>query len=67
MYRADCSGRAWQCEGFSPICHVNHAGIDDFLVACAEMAMLDNGIKIQPGSGVAAAQAVYRANPLLKA
>ena len=32
----------------------------------AEMAMLDNGIKIQPGSGVAAAQAVYRANPLLK-
>jgi alanine-glyoxylate transaminase/serine-glyoxylate transaminase/serine-pyruvate transaminase len=33
----------------------------------AEMAMLDNGIKIQPGSGVAAAQAVYRAEPLLKA
>jgi len=36
-------------------------------IAGAEMAMLDNGIKIQPGSGVAAAQAVYRANPLLKA
>ena len=35
-------------------------------IAGAEMAMLDNGIKIQPGSGVAAAQAVYRANPLLK-
>jgi alanine-glyoxylate transaminase/serine-glyoxylate transaminase/serine-pyruvate transaminase len=30
------------------------------------MAMLDNGIRIQPGSGVAAAQTVYRANPLLK-
>jgi alanine-glyoxylate transaminase/serine-glyoxylate transaminase/serine-pyruvate transaminase len=36
-------------------------------IAGAEMAMLDNGIKIQPGSGVAAAQAVYRAEPLLKA
>ena len=35
-------------------------------IAGAEMAMLDNGIKIQPGSGVAAAQAVYRADPLLK-
>ncbi len=36
-------------------------------IAGAEMAMLDNGIKINPGSGVAAAQAVYRADPLLKA
>jgi alanine-glyoxylate transaminase/serine-glyoxylate transaminase/serine-pyruvate transaminase len=35
-------------------------------IAGAEMAMLDNGIKIQAGSGVAAAQAVFRANPLLK-
>jgi len=35
-------------------------------IAGAEMAMLDNGVKIQPGSGVAAAQAVYRADPLLK-
>jgi alanine-glyoxylate transaminase/serine-glyoxylate transaminase/serine-pyruvate transaminase len=32
----------------------------------AEMAMLDVGIPVTPGSGVAAAQAVYRANPLLK-
>jgi alanine-glyoxylate transaminase/serine-glyoxylate transaminase/serine-pyruvate transaminase len=30
------------------------------------MAMLDHGIKLTPGSGVAAAQAVYRANPMLK-
>ena len=35
-------------------------------IAGAEMAMLDAGIKVPPGSGVAAAQAVYRANPLLK-
>jgi alanine-glyoxylate transaminase/serine-glyoxylate transaminase/serine-pyruvate transaminase len=35
-------------------------------IAGAEMAMLDNGVKIEAGSGVAAAQAVYRANPLLK-
>jgi alanine-glyoxylate transaminase / serine-glyoxylate transaminase / serine-pyruvate transaminase len=35
-------------------------------IAGAEMAMLDNGINIQAGSGVGAAQAVYRADPLLK-
>ena len=35
-------------------------------IAGVEMAMLDNGLKIQAGSGVGAAQAVYRANPLLK-
>ena len=35
-------------------------------IAGAEMAMLDNGINVTPGSGVAAAQAVYRADPLLK-
>ncbi|MEF3365824.1 aminotransferase class V-fold PLP-dependent enzyme [Methylocystis sp. 9N] len=34
-------------------------------VAGAEMAMLDVGIPVTAGSGVAAAQAVYRANPLL--
>lgn len=36
-------------------------------IAGAEMAMLDVGIKVTPGSGVAAAQAVYRAAPLLQA
>jgi alanine-glyoxylate transaminase/serine-glyoxylate transaminase/serine-pyruvate transaminase len=36
-------------------------------IAGAEMAMLDAGITVTPGSGVAAAQAVYRADPLLKA
>lgn len=35
-------------------------------VAGAEMAMLDVGIPVTAGSGVAAAQAVYRAEPLLK-
>ena len=35
-------------------------------IAGAEMAMLDAGIEVTPGSGVAAAQAVYRAEPLLK-
>jgi alanine-glyoxylate transaminase/serine-glyoxylate transaminase/serine-pyruvate transaminase len=35
-------------------------------IAGAEMAMLDVGIPVTAGSGVAAAQAVYRANPLLQ-
>jgi alanine-glyoxylate transaminase/serine-glyoxylate transaminase/serine-pyruvate transaminase len=35
-------------------------------IAGAEMAMLDNNLPITAGSGVAAAQAVYRAEPLLK-
>ena len=32
-------------------------------IAGAEMAMLDNGMKIEPGSGVAAAQTYWRDNP----
>jgi alanine-glyoxylate transaminase/serine-glyoxylate transaminase/serine-pyruvate transaminase len=32
-------------------------------VAGAEMAMLDAGAKIEPGSGVAAAQNFWRSNP----
>jgi alanine-glyoxylate transaminase/serine-glyoxylate transaminase/serine-pyruvate transaminase len=31
-------------------------------IAGAEMAMLDVGVKIEPGSGVAAAQNYWRAN-----
>jgi alanine-glyoxylate transaminase/serine-glyoxylate transaminase/serine-pyruvate transaminase len=33
-------------------------------IAGAEMAMLDVGIKIEPGSGVAAAQTLWRKNAL---
>jgi alanine-glyoxylate transaminase/serine-glyoxylate transaminase/serine-pyruvate transaminase len=29
----------------------------------AEMAMLDLGVKLEPGSGAAAAQSYWRANP----
>jgi alanine-glyoxylate transaminase/serine-glyoxylate transaminase/serine-pyruvate transaminase len=36
-------------------------------LAGAEMAMLDVGVKIEPGSGVAAAQSFWRANPALAA
>jgi alanine-glyoxylate transaminase/serine-glyoxylate transaminase/serine-pyruvate transaminase len=36
-------------------------------IAGTELALLDVGVPIQPGSGVAAAGAVYRANPLLQA
>ncbi|MDR7036560.1 MULTISPECIES: aminotransferase class V-fold PLP-dependent enzyme [Methylobacterium] len=36
-------------------------------IAGAEMAMLDNGIKVTPGSGVAAASSYLRENPLSKA
>ena len=35
-------------------------------IAGAEMAMLDNGVKVQPGSGVAAASSYLRENPLAK-
>ena len=36
-------------------------------IAGAEMAMLDVGVKIEPGSGVAAAQSFWRKNPLSEA
>jgi len=36
-------------------------------IAGAEMAMLDNGVKVTPGSGVAAASSYLRENPLAKA
>jgi alanine-glyoxylate transaminase/serine-glyoxylate transaminase/serine-pyruvate transaminase len=36
-------------------------------IAGAEMAMLDNGVKVTPGSGVAAASSYLRENPLSKA
>ncbi|AWN41622.1 aminotransferase class V-fold PLP-dependent enzyme [Methylobacterium durans] len=36
-------------------------------IAGAEMSMLDNGIKVTPGSGVAAASSYLRENPLSKA
>ncbi|KQP51771.1 serine--glyoxylate aminotransferase [Methylobacterium sp. Leaf399] len=36
-------------------------------IAGAEMSMLDNGVKVQPGSGVAAASSYLRENPLFKA
>ena len=36
-------------------------------IAGAEMAMLDNGVKVTPGSGVAAASSYLRENPLRKA
>ena len=32
-------------------------------ISGAEMAMLDNGIKVEPGSGVAAASKYWLANP----
>lgn len=35
-------------------------------IAGAEMSMLDNGVKVQPGSGVAAASSYLRENPLFK-
>jgi alanine-glyoxylate transaminase/serine-glyoxylate transaminase/serine-pyruvate transaminase len=35
-------------------------------IAGAEMAMLDHGVKVQPGSGVAAAASYLRENPLSK-
>ena len=35
-------------------------------IAGAEMSMLDNGVKVQPGSGVAAASSYLRENPLAK-
>ncbi|SFG27826.1 aminotransferase class V-fold PLP-dependent enzyme [Methylobacterium gossipiicola] len=36
-------------------------------IAGAEMAMLDHGVKVTPGSGVAAASSYLRENPLAKA
>jgi alanine-glyoxylate transaminase/serine-glyoxylate transaminase/serine-pyruvate transaminase len=36
-------------------------------IAGAEMSMLDNGVKVTPGSGVAAASSYLRENPLAKA
>ncbi|GBU16143.1 MULTISPECIES: aminotransferase class V-fold PLP-dependent enzyme [Methylobacterium] len=36
-------------------------------IAGAEMSMLDNGVKVTPGSGVAAASSYLRENPLRKA
>ena len=47
---------------------IGHLGDLNELMLCgaisgAEMAMLDNGIKVEPGSGVAAASKYWLANP----